>query len=195
MEIEVDGAPFLRLRYAVFRDLTLREGEALDPESFQNTALPAAEYEPALKAAVAFLAPRARTVQEIFERLERSGYHEEAIRLVIERLEALRLIGDEKFAQEWAASRSGRAMGKRRIAQELSRKGVEKDRIEAALDRLDPDLLAEQALALAKKLCAKHEKADKQERRRKVTQALIRRGFDWEQASRAYQDAEDSKSF
>ncbi|HML46442.1 MAG TPA: regulatory protein RecX, partial [Clostridia bacterium] len=153
------------------------------------------EYDPALKAAVAFLASRARTVQEICERLERSGYHEEAIRRVIERLEALRLIGDERFAQEWAASRSGRAVGKRRIAQELSRKGVEQGRIEAALDRLDPDQLAEQALALAKKLCAKHEKADKQERRRKVTQALIRRGFDWEQASKAYQDAEDSKSF
>ena len=130
IEIELDGAPFLRLRRAVFRNLALREGDALEPESFVGNELAAAEYDPALKAAIAFLAPRARSVQEICQRLERSGYHEAAIRRVIERLEALRLISDERFAQDWAASRSGRAMGKRRIQQELSRKGVEKDRIE-----------------------------------------------------------------
>ena len=195
IEIEADGVPFLRLRRSVFRDLALREGDDLDPESFLRTDLPAAEYEPALKAAVAFLAPRARAVQEIVKRLERSGYHEEAIRRVIERLEALRFVGDERFAKEWAASRSGRALGKRRIQQELSHKGVDKEQIEDALSNLDPDILQAQALALAIKLCAKYEKADKLERRGKVTQALVRRGFDWEQASKAYSDAEDSSLF
>ena len=195
VEIELDGAFFLRLRSAVFQALTLREGDALDPQAFCSAALPAVEYEPALKAALAYLAPRSRTVREITQRLERSGYHEAAIDRVIERLQALRLIGDERFAQDWAASRSGRAVGKRRIQQELSRKGVEQDQIQTALDGLDPAHLQEQALALARKLCAKHAHCDRQEQKRKVTQALIRRGFDWDQASSAYRDALDPESF
>lgn len=194
-EIEVDGAPFLRMRSAVFRTLALREGDAMDVESFCAQSLPEAEYEPALAAAVAYLASRARTIREMRQRLERAGYHEPAIVRVMERLEELGYLGDADFANSWVESRGARAIGKRRIKQEMLQKGVDALQVEEALEQMDPALEREKAAQLARKLAGKH--ADEPERacKQKVIQALIRRGFDYEQAVQAYKDAGISEEF
>ncbi|MGC5258559.1 regulatory protein RecX [Gordonia sp. DT218] len=105
-------------------------------------------------AALRLLGVRARSRQEMAERLVRKGFDADTVDDVMIRLEKHQLVDDSEFANEWVRSRhthSGR--GRVALRQELRRKGIDAGIIEAALDDVDPD--DERAVAgelVAKKL-------------------------------------------
>ena len=84
------------------------------------------------------LTVRARTRSELAGRLARRGYPEEVASAVLSRLEAVGLIDDEDFADQWVRSRQINAgKGKRALAAELRAKGVDDEIVAAALDGID----------------------------------------------------------
>ena len=91
----------------------------------------------AWEAAVALLAMRARSSQEIRRRLRLRHFARAEIEAAIDRLTAAGYLNDAAFAQQWARARQERqALGPGRLARELKAKGVGEAEIAAALETL-----------------------------------------------------------
>lgn len=98
------------------------------------------------------LTDRARSRAELATKLEQKGFTPEIAERTLDRLAEVRLIDDADFAQQWARSRhlhSGK--GKRAIALELRRKGIDADHAEAALEQIDNDAERDRAVELVRK--------------------------------------------
>ena len=82
-----------------------RGGTPFDREAF-NSFLRERSYPFAVEKAVALLAMRSRTQQEIADALRKNAYPERTIARVMARLDEAGYINDTDFAEQWAASRT-----------------------------------------------------------------------------------------
>ncbi len=100
---------------------------------------PRKREEQAKNVCLRLLTVRARTRSELTEQLAKRGYEEDLSAKVLNRLTEVGLIDDEDFAEQWVRSRHANSgKGKRALAVELRKKGVDKEVIDAALAELDP---------------------------------------------------------
>ena len=133
-------------------------------------------------------APRTRV--ELERDLARRGVPDEVAAEVLDRFERVGLINDTEYARMWVESRhAGRGLGRRALAQELRRRGVDDDTIAEAIDRVDDD----SELAAARALVAKRLPAlagdDPARRTRKLAGMLARRGYGSELTARVLREA------
>ena len=150
----------------------------------------AAPVSMALNDAVALLAQRARASGEIRQKLRRKLYMEDTIEMVLYKLEKERLMDDEAFAREWAASRARSQIGRSRIMRELRMKGITQEMAERALDELDEDEGDEAAVMLAQKLLRRYSsEADERKAMQKMLAAMARRGYGYEDSRQAIETA------
>ena len=168
----------LKVPSALYVQRRLRPGQMIDPEDYRRF-IRENGYPPALEAAVKYLALRERSEKEIVTRLRRSCYDEATIARVMQKLAGHDLISDARFAEMWALRR-GKKYGRTRIAQELRQKGVDGDTARAALDALPGDAEFSAALAQARQLARRP-----QAERRRIIDALLRRGYSFSVARRA----------
>lgn len=86
------------------------------------------------------LTARSRTRAELAGQLAKRGYSEDISATVLDRLEAVGLVNDTDFAEQWVQSR-GLRTGKanRALAAELNTRGVDSGVIAAALAGVDSD--------------------------------------------------------
>lgn len=124
------------------------------------------------------LTAQARTRHELDQALLRKGVPPEVSTAVLDRLEETGLVDDEAFAQEWVDSRQQRRhLSRTALRRELQARGVDRDRIDAALADVAPD----DELAAARALVAKKAGATRDlaplVRHRRLAGALARRGF------------------
>jgi regulatory protein len=90
--------------------------------------------------ALGLLAVRMRSRRELTDRLRRAGFEGEEVRDVLERLEAVGLVDDERFAEELARhAATVRRSGDRAIASALYAKGVGRDTIERVVANAGED--------------------------------------------------------
>ncbi|MFD6895694.1 recombination regulator RecX [Rhodococcus sp. NPDC060086] len=98
------------------------------------------------------LTDRARSRAELATKLEQKGFTAEIAERTLDRLTEVGLIDDADFAQQWVRSRhlySGK--GKRAIALELRRKGIDQQDAADALDTIDSTSERERAVELVRK--------------------------------------------
>ena len=129
--------------------------------------------------AIALLAMRAHSTQELRQRLGRRGYGAEEIAAVVVRLTAARYLDDAEYARAWARSRARRlSLGPARLTRELRARGVGEAHIAAALAETlaedDPGALAEAAAARRLKGL---QGVPAEAARRRLAAHLARRGF------------------
>ena len=164
-------------------------GLEVDTDELRQWLLPR-QYPMALNDAVTLLAQRARASGEIRQKLRRKLYMEDTIEMVLYKLEKERLMDDEAFAREWAASRARCQIGRSRILRELRMKGISQDMAENALDELNEDESDEAAVALAKKLLRRYSsEADERKAMQKLLAAMARRGYGYEESKQAIDTA------
>ncbi|PWW06470.1 regulatory protein [Paenibacillus cellulosilyticus] len=168
----------LLIRHRLFKGLELSASAIADIQAEDN------KYR-AYAMAIHYLGFRPRTSKEIEWYLQRKEIEPEPIAYAIERLEQERLIDDEDYARRFAQSRL-RTGGKGRllIKQELKMRGVDKHTADAASRELERD--TEQASAdhaAAKKW--RSMTGEIYDKRRKLTQFLLRRGFPMDVAMQA----------
>ena len=88
-----------------------------------------------LAAAAALLAIRSRTTHELRGRLVMLGYPEGMVDVTLDRLMALGYLDDEAYARAWVAGRDrARPRGSAALRQELLRKGLGRDLVDATLE-------------------------------------------------------------
>ena len=113
----------------------------------------------------------------------------DAAQQVLDRLEAVGLVDDEKLARDWVESRQARRhLSRSALRRELQAKGVDRDDIEAALEQVSRDDELRAARALAGKKLDAMVGLGHDVRRRRVAGALARRGFSSDVISRVLAD-------
>ena len=168
---------------AMLKERPYRGGTPFDREAF-DAFLSERSYPFAMEKAVALLAMRPRTQQEIADALRKNAYPARTIARVMARLDEADYINDTNFAEQWAASRTGKGMGARRIRMELRRKGIDGDAIDEALSSIDEDEMLSGALKAALKVASGKDISDPKDRQ-KVLAALARRGYGYSEAKQA----------
>lgn len=164
-------------------------GQELDVEELRQWLLPR-QYPMALNNAVELLAQRAHASGEIAQKLRRRLFMEDTIEMVLYKLEKERLLDDEAFARDWAASRARSQVGRSRIKQELRMKGISAEMAEIALEELDEEEGDEAAVALARKLLKRYSReADERKAMQKLLMAMARRGYGYEESKQAVEKA------
>ncbi len=187
--VRLDDGTTYWLTRSVYSERPLSVGDEVESEEYANWVL-LHQYRSALDKAVSMLAARACSKGEISQKLSRSGYSEETIEMVLFKLEKHDLLDDEAFAAQWANYRAGQKYGPRRIAQELKAKGLSSEDTENALEELDEDTQLEQAVILARKGFARaREGEDPRKTLQRVISSIVRRGYDWDVARQACDEA------
>jgi regulatory protein len=122
------------------------------------------------------LTARARGREELSKALAQRGFSRQAARAALERLEREGWLDDLAAASALVSGRSGR-YGRKRIERELSARGFSEETIERALAQADPGR-EEKSLGRAfERLWAAAAGVPLERRRRRVWNALVRRGF------------------
>jgi len=171
----------------------LQAGMQVDPVAFRRFVHLCQDV-PALDRAVAMLASRPCSTQEIRQKLRLLHYDDEVIAQVIEKLEKNNLLDDRDFAEQWIQSRI-RKYGVNRIHQELRLKGVEEEITRSVTEEVPEELQLQNAVKLAeKKLDVNHQQEDPRKTYRRVTAFLVRRGYSWDLAKKAYEIASSNHS-
>ncbi|PKZ67306.1 RecX family transcriptional regulator [Gordonia terrae] len=161
--------------------------EASDPEQTRRRrdSDPDRKGPSAWDSALRLLGVRARSRQEMRDRLTRKGFEPEVVDEVMARLEQHKLLDDEEFASEWVRSRHLNS-GKGRVAlrHELRTKGVDESVISEALADIDPDDERDIASGLvARKLTPSvvdrigDDRAERDKAMRRLVGMLVRRGY------------------
>ena len=194
LNIFVDGQFVIGVGETVAADLSLRVGREITPDKLREIA-GAEEVHKATENALLLLEVRARARREIETRLAQKGYEEGVISQVIANLTRLGLLDDAQFAAQWveAKTREGgsRPVGRRRLSSELYGKGVAREQIAEAVEKVtNADELALARAAAGKKVRTVPTDRDAlQAERRKLMGFLQRRGFGWETVKQVTREA------
>jgi regulatory protein len=179
-DLLVDQQPVARLGIQGLERLKLRIGLPVDlrlAAAIAEEAMVSRAYDRAMM----MLAARGRASGELKRLLVRKGEDAKVVDVVIERLTAAGFLDDDAFARQFTRSKTTGGISRRRIEQELSRKGVDRsvaaDAVAETFVEEDVDESAAIERAAEKKLRTLG-KVDEPTRRRRLYSYLARRGFD-----------------
>jgi regulatory protein len=131
--------------------------------------------------AVRYLASRPRSVLEIKRHLRAKRFDDAAQDKAIDQLRAQSYIDDEAFARYWVEQRAKfRPKGQRAITSELIQKGVARAIIDVVLGEADPEAETKRARESIRRPMTRWLSMDENERKRKIHQYLVTRGFSYE---------------
>jgi regulatory protein len=146
----------------------------------EQTQDPRKREEQARNVCLRLLTVRARTRAELETQLTKRGYPDEVTATVLDRLTEVGLIDDADFAEQWVRTRRAHAgKGKRALAVELRKKGVDGEIIDAALAELDPAAERQRAEQLVRDKLRRERLADADDVKvtRRLVGMLARRGY------------------
>lgn len=119
-----------------------------------------------------------RTRAELADLLAEREISDEVADEVLDRFTDVGLIDDAAFANAWVESRHrGRGLGKRALAQELRRRGVDDQLAKDALEELDPEQEEETARTLVRRKLRSMRSLDRQVAMRRLIGMLARKGY------------------
>jgi regulatory protein len=152
------------------------------PERPTNSANRGKAQRSTYERALDMLEARSRGVAELRRRLLRKGEPEADVDAAIERLRASGLLDDANFARQLTRSKAlGAGLSRRRIAQELAKRGVDRTVSAEAIDEVFEDEGVDEEASLervARKKLRTMSKLDPMARERRLYAFLARRGYD-----------------
>jgi len=179
-ELLVDGKSFATLSLDAIERLRLVVGGSVEglEERISHEAAALRTYDRALN----MLAFRGRASKELARSLVQKGEPKELVDRAIERLTEQGLLDDAAFAESFTRAKViGAQQSRRRVQQDLARKGVAREVTDAAIatvfdeEQVDPREIVERA---ARKKLASLRKLEPVVRRRRLYAFLARRGYD-----------------
>jgi regulatory protein len=134
-----------------------------------------------------YLAGAARSTGQVRQRLEKAAFPEPVIAQVLAEFGQKRWLDDEAFARCWVAGRLGkRAMGPRRLGQELEERGLSPEVVARVLEECSGALDNPAAmLALLRRQRGRYAGLEERKAKRRMLDFLRRRGYAEEGAWRA----------
>lgn len=148
----------------------------------------------ATDAAVAYIERRPRTCAEVRAKLTEYGFSDKEISEAISELKAALLLNDEEYAYDFVQSRlAARPASKRALRSKLKNHKLEDSVIETALSQISDASEYENAYSEAAAFFRINlrKKEDKQKLFLRLYRRLVSRGFDFDTAKRAMNNAYD----
>lgn len=179
--VYLDGAFSFACNVNVVAKFRLHVGQELSAEQLEKIKQGEVRQE-CFDSAMRFLQRRMHSRAELKTKLGRNEYPADLIESVLDDLERLGYVNDEKFAAaSTELSAKVRHHGRRRAAIELMKKGVTG---ESARKALEHTYDTHDSLAVARELAQKKarslQKLDAQVARRRLAGMLMRRGFEYD---------------
>ena len=189
--VHIDGRVDFTLSLEAIERLRLALGAVVDDRTaydVEREAVLLATYDRALD----MLASRARSSAELRRLLVRKGEPTDQVNVVIDRLLTAGLLDDALFARQFARSKAlGAGLSRRRLQQELARKGVARDVSDDAIE----EVLAEEHIddsasieRVARKKMRALSRLDIATQRRRLYAFLARRGYDVDDIARVLRE-------
>lgn len=180
VSVFVDGAFACGLALDVAVAAGLRVGQTISAADL--TALEQREeVHHARERAVALLARRPRSANEIARQLRRHQHTDDIIQQVLDDLTAAGLLDDSAFAAYWVEQRDTfRPRSRLALRQELSQKGLDREVVSEALEGLDE---IEAARRVARKQAGRWRALPEEEWRAKMIRYLLRHGYPYDVVS------------
>lgn len=176
--VRLEDGGILRVTEDELLRFGLREGLELGEEELE--ALRASAKASRTKAAAArMIGSRALSKQELTRRLMKKGSDAGDAQAAADWLEEIGAVDDENYAAALVRHYGGKGYGPARVRDELRRRGVGRELWDSALEEMP-----EAAEILDHLLQKRGDLSDPKERRR-ASDALLRRGFSWEQVRAA----------
>jgi len=175
-----DGA-CLKITEQELLDFGLRSGDQLDEGALERLK-EAAGASNARASAAELIGRRAMSRRDLERKLREKGASEAEARYAAEWLEAIGALNDAEYAAALARHYGGMGYGPARVREKLYEKGVPRELWEDALEELPEDGGQVDAF-LRNKLRGRT--PDEKEKRR-LTNALLRRGFPWGEVKAAW---------
>jgi regulatory protein len=185
--LEVDGQEVALISIEAIERLRLGTGRTLD----ERTALEVAREAGILETydrALNMLASRGRSSAELRRLLVKKGEPADQVDVAIGRLEQTGFLDDAAFARQFSRSKAvGGGLSRRRLQQELSKRGVAREVSTEAIEQvfveeaIDEDASIER---VARKKLRTLMTADASTRKRRLYSFLARRGYDSADISR-----------
>lgn len=127
------------------------------------------------------LTGQARSRAELASKLARRRVPEDVADRLLDRFEEVGLVDDAAFARAWVESRQpGKGLGRRALAHELRRKGVDDDTARAALDQVEPEDEEAAARVLVRRKLRTLQRFDRATATRRLAAMLARKGHSGE---------------
>ncbi len=175
-----DGA-CLKITEQELLDFGLRSGDDLDEGTLERLKS-AAGVSDAKAAAADLIGKRAMSRASLEKKLREKGASQAEARYAAEWLEAIGAIDDAGYAALLVRHYGQMGYGPARLREKLREKGVPRELWEDALDQA-PDSAGQIDRFLAEKLWGR---APEEAEKRRLTGALLRRGYDWGEVKAAW---------
>jgi regulatory protein len=179
-DVSVDSNPVARLGIQGIERLKLHIGLRVDARLAAAIAAEAT-ISRAYDRAILMLAARGRASGELKRLLVRKGEDPVVVAAVIDRLTEAGFLDDDAFARQFTRSKTSSGISRRRIEQELGRKGVDRSvAVDAVAETFVEEHVDEGAAIerAAEKKLRTLGNTDDLTRRRRLYAYLARRGFD-----------------
>jgi len=168
------------------RSFHIRVGEELDQGSLELIMTSLLPRRAKLRA-MNLLKSRDYTVKQLYDKLKEGGYPEKVIKEALAYVESFHYTDDLRYAVSFISS-YGNTRSRRRIEQDLARRGIDRVTLEEAWAEWEDQVGGQDERAMIQRLLEKKhfdpEKAEQKERQRMYA-FLMRKGFSGEEVRRA----------
>ncbi len=189
VQIYFDGVPWRITPRAVIKEMGLQVGASYQTELLRESVCET-ERRFAMDMAFRMISYRARSRQELQERLTRKRFSAESIEWVLEKLLNSGYLNDTTFIRMWIRDRMElKGYGRYRIRSELLAKGVDTETVNRELDSIYP--AADEKATATELLTARishYSGLEESVQRRRLRQFLLRRGYSGTTAQKAVSD-------
>ena len=146
--------------------------------------------------AMRYLTTKDRTVSEMQSYLDSKDFGEADVDATIERLKALGLLNDARYAARFVETRlSAKPVSRRHLWEQLKSHGLSDADIDAALAVVEPEGEAQNARAVADKYLRQMQALEPEQRRERVFRRLLSRGFSYDVARKALDSALEEEAW
>jgi len=174
IHISIDGEYALTVDEMYFASLYLKDGQEISEEDYAALE-ETVNIRRAYNCAVSLLSRRDHSKKELLQKLREKG-HSDGAEAAIQKLSDSGYVDDERFCRLYASELVRlKGYGKRRVEQELYRKGIERDIICNVLEEISFDSDALSDIIKRKYLS----KMSEEKGRQKAFNALMRLGYSY----------------
>jgi len=171
--------------FGIHQDVLIKsgiaQGDELDSGQIEKI-LCLEERRAAKEKAMRLLAVRSRSNKEIADRLRQAKFPDDVIDWVIPELERVGLLNDFEFAKMFARSRMiTKPVGEFLLRRELKQKGLSEEQIEKGVEEAYAETSeVKVAWTIAAKRKKRYLVLEEMKAKKRLSDFLIRRGFNWE---------------
>lgn len=191
IHISIDGEYKLTVDAVFWYGLGIKNKSEIDEDAFNELAETILSRR-AYNKAIELLSRREHSRKEITEKLNQRGY-QAVSDSVADKLTEKGYLDDERFAAMYAGElKSRKSMGKRRIKQELLRKGIDRNITENVIENIEEDP-TEEIIDIIKRKYPKYNLDEKSKTR--ATNGLIRLGYSFSDIKNALIKIDNEDNF